>query len=37
MDKFFDSMLQEIDRHTGTVNLEGENIIPGCETIHLIV
>ena len=30
MDKFFDSMLQEIDRYTGTVNLEGENIIPGC-------
>ena len=30
MDRFFDSMLQEIDRHTGTVNLEGENIIPGC-------
>ena len=23
-------MLQEIDRYTGTVNLEGENIIPGC-------
>ena len=30
MDKFFDSLLQEIDRYTGTVNLEGENIIPGC-------
>lgn len=30
MDKFFDSMLQEIDRYTGTVNLEGENIISGC-------
>lgn len=28
-------MLQEIDRYTGTVNLEGENIIPGCrEMIH---
>ena len=26
MDNFFDSMLQEIDRYTGTVNLEGENI-----------
>ena len=30
MDNFFDSMLQETDRYTGTVNLEGENIIPGC-------
>lgn len=30
MDKFFDSLLQEIDRYTGTVNLEGEYIIPGC-------
>lgn len=30
MDKFFDSMLQKIDRYTATVNMEGENIIPGC-------
>lgn len=30
MDNFFDSMLQEIDRYTTTVNMEGENIIPGC-------
>ena len=26
MDKFFDSLLQEIDRYTGTVNLEGETL-----------
>lgn len=30
MDIFFDLMLQEIDRYTGTINMEGENIIPGC-------
>lgn len=35
MDKFFNSLLQEIDRHTATVNMEGENIIPGCRDMMM--
>lgn len=30
IETYFSTLLQEIDRYTGTVNLEGENIIPGC-------
>lgn len=37
MDKFFDSMLQGIDRHTVTVNMEGENIIPGCREMMMFL
>lgn len=30
IETYFSTLLQDIDRYTGTVNLEGENIIPGC-------
>lgn len=30
MEKFFNALLQDIDRHTATINMEGENIIPSC-------
>lgn len=30
IETYFSTLLQEIDRYTGTVNLKGENIIPGC-------
>lgn len=37
MDKFFDSMLQGIDRRCATVNMEGENIIPGCREMMMFL
>lgn len=30
IEAYFTTLLQEVDRHTATVSLEGENIIPGC-------
>lgn len=35
VETYFNALLQEIDRYTATVSLEGENIIPGCREMMM--